>query len=363
VTVRVALVTEIIAPYRLPVFNALNELLDGGLTVFFIAETEARRTWPIHRDEIAFQHEVLGGVHFDVPYRGDRQPVYVARPLFPRLERGAFDAVIVGGWNHLECYQALAWARIRRRRFVLWSETPLLGTLPSRRIRNALKRLVVRGADSFVVPGPSAAAYLEALGAPHDAIRPAPNAVDNSYWGRIPAELPRREGLTLLFVGRLVHVKGVDIALGAFGRSRLAGAATFLIAGDGPERAGLERGAPPGVRFLGDLGRDDLRVLYHSCDMLVFPSRYDPWGLVVNEAACAGLPVIGSTGAGATCDMIVDGENGLRVPAGDVDALRAAFDRLAGEPDLPARLRPGAAALAERHSPAACAAGLFAALS
>ena len=360
---RAAVITEIIAPYRIPVFNALNDLLDGGLHVVFINETEGRRSWPVYREEIRFSYEVLGGLRFNVPYRGDSQPVYLARPVIGRLERGRFDSVLVGGWNHLECYQALAWCRARRRRFVFWSETPLLGELPARPLRTVLKRAVVARADAFAVPGPSAARNLAALGADPARIHEAPNAVDNEFWSVGPSEPPSRELTTLLLVGRLVASKGVDVAIRAFGASRLSDTAELLIAGDGPERAALERLAVPGVRFLGEQDRLGLRALYHSADLLVFPSRYDPWGLVVNEAACAGLPTIGSDGAGASRDMIRDGENGLLVEAGSEESLRAALDRVADDPGLPTRLRPGATGIAATHTPEACAAGLREALA
>jgi len=64
---------------------------------------------------------------------------------------------------------------------------------------------------------------------------------------------------------------------------------------------------------------------------------------VVNEAACAGLPALGSDGAGASRDLIRDGENGLVFRAGDEAGMRAVFDRVADDPEILARLRPGAA--------------------
>jgi glycosyltransferase involved in cell wall biosynthesis len=309
---------------------------------------------------------VLGGVQFTVPYQGDRLPVYLAPPLYTRLERGGFDTAIVGGWNHLECYWTLLWARRNGRRVALWSETPLLDEFPRRPFRSALKRRVVRSAETFVVPGPSAGRYLATLGAPSERIYIAPNAVDVDFWSAdVQAQRPEpgARPLILLFVGRLVRSKGVEIAFAAYAASRLAGSATFLVAGDGPDRSRLERSAPPGVRFLGDQNRESLRLLYGSSDMLVFPSLYDPWGLVLNEAACTGLATIASDQAGGTRDLIRDGENGLVVRGGNVDALRAAFDRLADDPELPARLGRAARRIADTHTPEACARGFAAAVT
>jgi glycosyltransferase involved in cell wall biosynthesis len=360
---RVALVTEIPAPYRLPVFGELARLLDGGLTVYFLSLSERRRAWGFAADEARFDFEVLGGIQLNVPYQGDSLPLYLSRPLLPRLVRGGYDAVVVGGWNHLECYEALAYCARRRRRFVLWSETPLLGALPARPLRAAFKRAVVRRSDRYVVPGPSAARYLAALGAPAAAIELAPNAVDVAYWSIRPDDLPPARRPSLLYVGRLARSKGVDVALRAFARSQLSGSWELVVAGDGPERADLERLAPPGVRFLGACDRDALRRLYHSADALVFPSRYDPWGLVLNEAACAGLPAVASDGAGATRDLVVDGVNGLVVRAGSVDDLTRGLDLVAADPGLAPRLGAEFRRVADTHTPAACAAGLARALS
>jgi len=357
-TGRVALVTEIAAPYRIPVFNELASLLDGRLEVIFISESESRRDWRLDDSAVRFEYQVLGGAQFSIPLRGDRQPVYLARPLLPRLVGGDFQSIIVGGWNHLECYQALAFAKARSRRFVLWSETPLLGALPHRPARNRMKRIVVRSADAFVVPGPSAGRYLEALGAPARSIHEAPNTVDVVFWGDEPGELEPSPQRTLLYSGRLVASKGVDLALEAFGASQLRETWRFVIAGEGPERAPLERLAPPGVEFVGPQTPVELRRLYRAADLLVFPSRYDPWGLVLNEASCAGLAALASDGAGATRDLLTDGVDGLVVPAGSVDALRDAMDVVARDPGLPERLGAAARRIATTHTPAACAAGL-----
>jgi glycosyltransferase involved in cell wall biosynthesis len=360
----VALVTEVAAPYRIPVFNELAALLDGRLDVIFIAETESRRDWRLEREKIAFSFHVLGGVQFSVPYRGDRQPVYVARPLLPLLVRKRYRTVVLGGWNHVESVWAWLYSRVPARRLVLWSETPLLGEIPRRPLRSAWKRVVIAGSDACVVPGPSAAHYLVAHGADPGRISVAPNAVDTEFWSDVPAGIPVEETdeIVLLYSGRLVASKGLDTAFAALANSRLAGQATLLVAGDGPQREALEAYAPSGVQFLGPQTPAELRALYRRADMLVFPSRYDPWGLVVNEAACASLAAIASDGAGVTRDLLRDGENALVFRGGDVDALRRAFDRLADDRSLATRLGNAAAKITLTNTPAACAAGLLSAI-
>ena len=361
---RVAVVTEVAAPYRIPVFNELNERLDGRLEVIFISETESRRDWRLDEEQISFAFHVLGGVQFAVPYRGDRQPVYLARPLLPLLARRRYETVVIGGWSHLESLWSVAYARRRGRRLVLWSETPLLGAIPTRPLRSTWKRLVIGAASAYAVPGPSAGAYLEAHGADAARISIAPNAVDTAFWSDAHStRAPRADGeISLLYSGRLVKSKGLDVAFAALRASRLAGRARFLIAGDGPARAELTRLAPRGTRFLGAQSPTELRALYHDADMLVFPSRYDPWGLVVNEAACASLAAVASDAAGVTRDLLRHGENALVIRAGDVESVRWAFDRLADEPELPGTLGRAAAGIALTNSPEACAEGLLRAI-
>jgi glycosyltransferase involved in cell wall biosynthesis len=79
------------------------------------------------------------------------------------------------------------------------------------------------------------------------------------------------------------------------------------------------------------VARNETPKLYASADVFVLPSRSEQWGMVLNEAAAAGLPLIATDAAGAAYELVDDD---LRVPAGDVDALRTALRRLAADPAL-----------------------------
>jgi glycosyltransferase involved in cell wall biosynthesis len=106
------------------------------------------------------------------------------------------------------------------------------------------------------------------------------------------------------------------------------------------------------VRFLGHVDRDDLPRVYASADVLAMPSRSDPWGMALNEAALMGLPLVSTDAAGAAHDLIEHGGNGFRVPAGDVEALREALRPLADDPALRARMGMRSAEIARRFTPA-----------
>ena len=102
------------------------------------------------------------------------------------------------------------------------------------------------------------------------------------------------------------------------------------VDGDG---CALLDGAVEGVAFSGFAQGNALGTAYGRADAFVLPSRKDTWGLVVNEAMAAGLPVVVSTGAGCAVDLVDEGQNGITVPPGDATALANALSRIAALPD------------------------------
>ena len=149
----------------------------------------------------------------------------------------------------------------------------------------------------------------------------------------------------VLFVGRLVKYKGVDVLLEAM----RGVAAKVVLVGDGPEKAALQRvaereGVADRVKFLGEVTPDELAALYRACDLFVLPSvtRQEAFGVVLIEAMACGKPVI-STDLGTGSGWVnQDGETGLVVPPRDAPALHNAIFRLLGDAEL--RQSMGAAA-------------------
>ena len=147
------------------------------------------------------------------------------------------------------------------------------------------------------------------------------------------AERRLGDGFRLLFAGRLVREKGIDVLLEAWRIADVPG--TLSFAGEGPIAV------PNG---LGKVARDDLPALYAAADALVLPSIptatfKEPWGLVVNEAMHQGTPVITSDAVGAAAGgLVVDGRNGHVVPHGDANALATRIRALALNPETRARL-------------------------
>lgn len=152
---------------------------------------------------------------------------------------------------------------------------------------------------------------------------------------------------TVLFVGRLVERKGVLVLLEAWARAALPNARLVIIGG-GPDRDPLEAraaglGLTASVEFRGRVSDRELSDAYASADLFVLPAILDAkgdtegLGVVLLEAMASHVPVLASAAGGIT-DVVVDGESGVLVPPGDVEALAAALKRLAADAPLRARL-------------------------
>lgn len=317
---KLVVLTEIPAPYRIPLFNALAERVD--LEVVFLADRNPERPYGLHEEELRFVHRVLP--HRDVTL-GSRWLV-LNRGVLGAL-RGA-DAIVVGGWNQPAFWLALAWARATRTPAIGWVES----TLGDRRSSHtgAAKRMMARACSAFLVPGAAAREYIHTI-APGARVESAPNAVDAALFASrlherdaIRAELGV-DGCCFLYVGRLAPEKGVDVLIRA-----LEGVdAELVVIGTGPEEQRLRALAPEGTRFFGHLDRDDLPAWYAAADALVLPSLSEPWGMTLNEGAAARLPLVATDAAGAARELVKDGVNGFVVPAADVRSLHDALERIA----------------------------------
>lgn len=179
----------------------------------------------------------------------------------------------------------------------------------------------------------------------------------NPYDARVFRPIPNLERhRTLVFVGRLVTVKGVATLLNALTILRTATGLTpdLTLVGDGPERSNLERlatasGLETQVAFVGPRRGEALATLLNQSRILVVPSLSDePFGVVALEGIACGCAVIGSHGGGLK-DAI--GPCGLTFPNGDARQLAERLETLLGDPEIPARLHRAADRHLCKHRP------------
>jgi glycosyltransferase involved in cell wall biosynthesis len=340
-------------PYRAPLFDRVAARPEVDLTVVYAARTLAGRNWsvePRHRSVFLRGVAVPGldrVVHHDYPLTpGVVRALRESRP----------DVVVVAGWSTFAAQAAIAWCRARAVAYVLLVESHDLGPRPGwrRAVKGAVVPRLVRGAAGALVVGTAARESLVARGAPPERVRVFANTVDVDAWteraralGRDRRELRdsfglRDDDVAVLFVGRLAPEKGLDTlveAVAAAADPRLV----LLLAGDGSGGdavADLARSRDVRLVRPGELPEDLLAGAYVAADVFALLSSRETWGVVVNEAAASGLPLVLSDRVGAAHDLLEDGANGALVQAGDAAAAATALRTLAA--DAEARRRAGA---------------------
>jgi len=214
--------------------------------------------------------------------------------------------------------------------------------------RPFLRRVLWR-ADRIIVASPPVAEYADELKDFRDKCVVIPYAIEPEPWPpsddvqrRVREIRADRTDLLVLFVGRMVPYKGVDVLLRAL--EQVAGARAILV-GEGPLKATWQQlaadlGIASRVEFAGEVGQTELTALYNACDILVLPSvtRAEAFGMVQIEAMACRKPVVSTSLPSGVPWVNRDGETGIVVPPGDVGALRDALRTLAADPALRAQM-------------------------
>jgi glycosyltransferase involved in cell wall biosynthesis len=316
-TLRVTVIANMIDPNRLPVFERVAARDDCELAVLYESALEHNRDYgdgPRPR----FRHTVLQSHTIDLQRLGTDAYLHIPRRPLKALRGFRPDVVIAAGGGVWSSPTNLASLAARRRGD--WAFVPWWGSFSrvrptwARRILGPWVRRFVAAGDAWIAYGSRAARELVQLGADPEGVVIVPN-VARSATTHPNRDHDRPYGVRFLFVGQLIERKGLRELLDAFVD---LGSGELWIAGDGPLREEASRVATltDRIRLLGHLSWEELQAAYAAVDALVLPSRYEVWGLVVNEALERGLPVIVSDQVGAADDLVRHGLNGFVVQAG-----------------------------------------------
>lgn len=349
---KIIIIHNIMAPYRMPLFQKLSEMPSIDLEVYFLSESAPNRRWLVDRS-YEFKHKVLPGV--TLSYHGRDLFSYIINLTVPlELVRSRCDLAVASGWADFACQAAFFTCKVGGIPYVLWAESTINEPSWRRTFSLPLVKLMVRGADACIAGGTRSREYLLHLGAAADKVFVAINTVDIDHFrsGSLLSAAERAalrrslgvEGRTvILYSGRLTELKGVQYLLEAYGRLREEHAHLgLLIVGYGPKERSLKRlcveQGIEDVHFVGHVEMEAMPKYYAISDLCVFPSVRDVWGMVINEAMACGLPVITTNKVGASADLIEHGVNGYVVEAGDPTALLEAMRRLVADPLLRGRM-------------------------
>ncbi len=337
--IQLAIVANEQAPYRVHFHRRI------------VSEMPDVRLWSLFTDEVAgspWRYRAdpeIGAVRFGDPQRVRRSVVGSLAAQWARgaaitrwLESHKVDAVILYGYNDATRLRIIRWTEKRQVPCFLFGDSNIRCDVirgPKRLIKRLYVPWVLRRMTGIFHCGTLGREYFLRYGAPGDRLYSVPYEPDYSLFAgaaerggcadeRYGSSAVRKR---LLFVGRMVASKRPDLILSAF--QTIAGERPewdLVMAGDGPLlphlRATIRPDLENRIRWAGFIAEPaDLAALYADSDVFVLPSDFEPWGVVVTEAAASGLALIASSTVGAAADLIRDGVNGRIFPAGSLDGL------------------------------------------
>jgi GT2 family glycosyltransferase len=335
-----AVLVDRIGPYHFARLSALAmRMRTVAIESFAMDQTYA---WSKVTDGGAFERHTL----LDQANPGWAQGRALTRRVSETLSRIAPSVVAIPGWSEKSALAALRWCLRTGTPALVLSATFEAGR-PRVSWKEAVKRRVVRLFSAGLGGGAPHARYLERLGLTPSSVFQGYDVVDNQHFAA-RAEAARQEGAALrrslglpesyfLTICRFIEEKNLETLLNAYAEyRRKAGAESWklVLLGDGPLKAALVEqrqrlGLTEDVLMPGFKQYLDLPQYYGLAGAFVLPSGYEPWGLVVNEAMAAGLPLLVSERCGCAADLVAEGQNGFTFAPTDVGRLTELLTQMA----------------------------------
>lgn len=326
---RVVFLTNIISPYRLPVFQRLAKTPGWDFHVLINAASEFDRSWDVETDGLQVAQTKTWSIKRTV-YSTDPVPfdqvitLHLPRSLWSDLRKLKPDVIIsheLGPRSML----AAAYCKLHRIPLVIWAYQSRISATQSSGLKNLVRRTLLKQAKVTVGMGTQARDVLRGLGVEDTRIVDAPNSADCDTLAHrvVSIEIHRQAeqirdtyggGRKLACVfGRLVPLKGTSKILDQW---RMLPASVrdqwrLVFVGEGPLAKLVTDLNDPGVVHAGAFAPDQMAAWYKATDLHLFPTLGDVWGLVVNEAMQCGVPTLCSEHAGCCDDLVQDGLDGF----------------------------------------------------
>jgi glycosyltransferase involved in cell wall biosynthesis len=249
-------------------------------------------------------------------------------------------AVMINGYNDAGRMRVLRWCNKQMIPVFLWGDSNIRGDMArgiKRRVKHFILTRVVRRCAAVLVCGRLGKAFFMQYGAKAEHIFYSPYEPDYELITSLPDEKIRAvaeqynlqpDRRRIVFSARMISHKRPEMAMNAFiNIAHMRPEWDLVMIGDGVMRQALQASVPDELShritwtgFLDD--QSVVSALYRLSDVMVLPSDFEPWALVINEAAAAGLAIISSDVVGAAAELVEDGKNGRLFPAGDAAALQ-----------------------------------------
>lgn len=261
------------------------------------------------------------------------------------------QVVSINGWYDKSALSALLWCKLNKVPSIVMSDST---EIDEKRVwwKESLKKQIVRMFEAGFVAGMRHSAYLEKLGMDKKAITRGYDVVDNHHFKAIAAQAQQNNAywtseLSLpenyfIAVSRFVTKKNIPFLLKAYSKYfQMVGSKAnhLVILGDGPLKVEIEQtiaslGIRNHVHIKGFKQYHELPIYLGMAKALIHASTSEQWGLVVNEAMAAGLPVVVSERCGCVPELVHHGRNGYTFDPFIIDGLVDAMEKLTADPDL-----------------------------
>lgn len=305
------------SPYQRDLFHALSQCPDINLQVYYLEHECADSPWS--RKPLQPYEKVLPGIF--LAWGVSR---FHLNWHLPKLQH--VDVVVLNGYQNLTA-QILLWGYAHRVPCIFWGEKMVATSDGIKgRLQKIFAQALHRCRAIAAIGSRAEQDYQQRF--PNHFIFNIPYYCNLSAF-RTTIQRPRSP-ITILFCGQMIQRKGVDLLLQAFDRLIEAGVnARLLLVGREAELPEMMRSlsskTQQHIEYAGFHDPEYLPQFFEQADLFVLPSRYDGWGVVVNQALGAGLPIICSDAVGAAFDLVEPGVNGVIVPAGDASKLHEAL--------------------------------------
>ena len=350
--------------YQGPLFRALAARPEIDLEVAFYSRNGLeKRLDPQFGVEVAWDIPLIEGYRHrflkNIGISKDPGSFWRLNPqVVPLCLSKKFDAVWIPGWASASNWLAWLSAVASSKRMLVCGDSN--GLQERSGWKGAVKRVVLKAYLSRMAAvltiGSLNRKFYETYGVPSEKLFHTPYATDNSFFfAQADQHLPHKLDLrrrynieanlpVVLYTGKLIERKRPFDLLTAFQRLQRRLPCSLALVGDGALRPRLQQLASeqgiPNVHFLGFRNQSEIGQFYALADVFVLPSSSEPWGLVLNEALCFGLPAVVSDQVGAALDLIEPGGNGYRFPCGDIESLAFHLEQILGSEER--RVKMGA---------------------
>ena len=355
---RVGFVNSHPIQYFVPLYRRINQSADLEAVPIYLTDHSIRGDYdPGFKQKLQWDIDLLSGTDpvFVAGARSRKLAPGPLRMLAPGIMasvcKARLDALVIHGHNFGANHLATVAAKVLGIPVFSRSETHL--ELPFAANRLALRQAIIPRyyglLDGFLTIGTRNREFYRAMGVPERKIFDFPYTVDNDRMTaasrlepeerrELRATLGLREGVpAIIYASKFMTRKHPDQVIEAVRRLRAENLdCDLLMVGSGEMDAALRAQAAtlPGAPavFTGFINQTELPRLFGASDIFVLPAQAEPWGLIVNEAMCAGLPIVASREIGSVTDLVGDGDNGMVFDAGDLDGFVAALRPVVSDP-------------------------------